>query len=407
SPDPRSAYSQRVPFFDYHRMAEAYWNRLQDGASDVSWPGRPQYFALSSGTTGAEPKRIPVTEAQLSSIRTAGVRQLLSLKNFDLPAQLFEKQVLMLGSSTDLQEAGDYLEGEISGISASNIPGWFGSYYRPGPDIARIDDWDLRLEKISQQAPHWDIGALSGIPSWIQMMLERIIADHGLKHIHELWPDLTLYTTGGVAFEPYQAGFEQLLDHPLIYMDTYLASEGFFGFNARPDTKSMQLVLNHGVYYEFITFTPDNFDDQGLPTDRAEVVPIEQIEAGKDYALIISTCSGAWRYLIGDTIAFTDTERLEFRITGRTQGFLNVVGSQLSEQKLNDAIRHLEQEKDINVKEFTVGAQQVAGQWQHHWYLGLEGRLTETEAANLLDDFLQTRNKNYQVARTKSLKKVE
>lgn len=405
--DPRAAFQAGMRPYDYHRMAAEYWEALHAGDSDVSWPGRPEYFALTSGTTGNRPKRLPVTVDLLDSIREAGVRQLLSLKNFDIPPEVYEKQVLMLGSSTDLQNTQGLPEGEISGISASRLPGWFDNFYKPGKDIAAIHDWDQRLAEIVERAPEWDIGALSGIPSWIQLMLERIIEAHGLKNIHELWPSLSIYTTGGVAFEPYRSSFEQLLDRPLTYMDTYLASEGFFGYNARPETDAMQLVLDNGVYYEFLPFGPDYFDNDGLPHEDAPSVPIDQLEEGKDYALLISTCAGAWRYLIGDTIAFSNLDLLEFRITGRTQGFLNVVGSQLSEQKLNVAIQHLEESSGVSIREYTVGAEKVEGKWWHRWFLGAESELDPGQAAQILDEHLRARNKNYDVARDKALRGVQ
>lgn len=405
--DPRSEFQKRISPYDYHRMARDYWEELYEGGSDVTWPGKPDFFALSSGTTGNKPKRLPVTEDLLDSIREAGTRQLLSLKNFDVPPEVFEKQVLMLGSSTDLKEYQEQLEGEISGISASQLPGWFDSFYKPGRDVAAIDNWDQRLEEIVERAPDWDIGALSGIPSWIQLMLERIIEKHDLDTIHDLWPDLSIYTTGGVAFEPYRAGFEKLLAKPLTYMDTYLASEGFFGYNARPETDAMKLVLDNGVYYEFLPFGPEYFGSDGLPKEHVPSIPIDELEEGKDYALLISTCAGAWRYLIGDTIAFSSLEHLEFHITGRTQGFLNVVGSQLSEQKLNAAIQHLEEESGVSVREYTVGAVKVSDDWQHRWYLGLEGDLDDEKAARLLDEHLRTHNKNYNVARDKALHGVQ
>ena len=233
---PRRTFAEMVPVHDYHQLYDQWWHRVVSGEDNVTWPGRPQYLALSSGTTGNTSKRIPVTDEMLVAIRNTGIQQVTSLANFNLPPQFFEKEIMMLGSSTDLQRNNGFLEGEISGISASNIPAWFKGYYRPGDDIARIADWDQRVLKIAEQARDWDIGALSGIPSWIELMLKKVIEYHGLRNIHEIWPNLSVYTPGGVAFEPYRKSFEKLLAHPLIYLDTYLASEGFLAFQNRPDT---------------------------------------------------------------------------------------------------------------------------------------------------------------------------
>jgi hypothetical protein len=407
APELRHNYAQRVPFYDYDQMQAAYWHRLQESHPDVSWPGNIEYFAISSGTSGSESKRIPVSEAMLDTIRRAGMKQVLSLTHFDVPEVAFESEILMLGSSIDLASKPYGQEGQISGISASRLPAWLdGWYYRPGKKIAAIPDWDERIEAIIEAAPQWNIGALAGIPSWIQLMLKRIIAHYQLDTIHDLWPNLTFYSSGGVPFAPYRQGFEALLAHPLHYLDTYLASEGFFAYTARPDTMAMQLVLDQGCYYEFIPFDGDHVDAEGVPIVGASTVPIEAVQTDRDYVLIVSTCSGAWRYMVGDTIRFTDPQRGEIVITGRTSSFLNVVGSQLSEQKLGQGITTLEEKLQVNIDEYTVSAvQNEAGEWGHQWYLGMsdDGGLDPQEAANVLDEALQSINENYAVARSKAL----
>ena len=225
----------------------------------------------------------------------------------------------MLGSSTEMQETGGHLEGEISGISAGNIPFWFRTYYRPGKDIARIDDWDQRLERIVEKAPDWDIGALSGIPSWIELRLEAVIAEYGLTNIHDIWPNLRVYTSGGVAFGPYEKSFMALMGKPIIVIDTYLASEGFLAFQSRPDTTSMELITDNGIYFEFVPFRPEYIRQDGSITQNAPCLGHGEVKEGRDYVLIISTVGGAWRYLIGDTVEFTDVTRAEIQITGRTK----------------------------------------------------------------------------------------
>ncbi len=406
SKDIRKAYAERVAYVDYDDMFTAYWHKVLEGESDITWPGTVSYFAKSSGTTGKEPKHIPVTNAMIDSIRKTGIQQLLSLSHFDIPAEVFEKEVLMLGSSTDLAFRQGHYEGEISGISASNIPSWFEHVYKPGKEIAKIDDFDQRIHEIAKAAPDWDIGALSGIPSWIHLMLKYIVEYHQLDNIHEIWPNLTLYTSGGVAFEPYRKNIEALLAHPLIYLDTYLASEGFFAFNSRPETPAMQLVLDQGVYFEFVPFDQEHVGEDGKPFPNTKPILIEEVEQDKDYVMVISTCSGAWRYLIGDTIRFTDTIRKEILITGRTKFFLNVVGSQLSVDKMIDGITRLEDFFDIKIEEFTVAAVEINEGWAHKWFIGTEDHVEVEEVSRKLDEFILDNNKGYREARKKALKKV-
>lgn len=400
-------FAQKVPYFDYNSINDTWWKKLHNGEENVTWPGNPDYFALSSGTTGKTSKRIPVTKDMIKAIRWAGIKQVLALSNFDFPSDFFEKGILMLGSSTDLVEQEDHLEGEISGISASNIPSWFRGYYKPGEEIAKIDDWDERVEKIVEEAPNWDIGGLSGIPSWIELMLKEVIKAHNLKNIHEIWPNLEVYTSGGVAFGPYEKSFNALMGRPITVIDTYLASEGFIAFQARPETDAMKLVTDNGIYFEFVPFDPDLIQEDGSLSQKANSLTLAEVEEGQNYVLIISTVSGTWRYLIGDTIEFTDVERAEIKITGRTKFFLNTVGSQLSVNKLDDALQELEHKFDIEVPEYTLCAKKYEDGFYHTWYLGTNAQIKAEEVANALDNSLKEANKNYKVARSKALKGVK
>lgn len=407
SQDIESAFASRIPYYDYNSISEQWWERQLQGESDVTWPGDSDYYALSSGTTGKSSKRIPVTEDMIEAIRQTGIQQVMALSNFNLPSDFFEKEILMLGSSTDLQKKDGHLEGEISGISASNIPFWFKNYYKPGEEIARIDDWDERVASIAAKAPEWDIGALSGIPSWIELMLEEVIKTHKLSHIHEIWPNLQVYTSGGVAFGPYKRSFNALMGKPITIIDTYLASEGFLAFQTRPETDAMQLVTDNGIYFEFVPFEPDYILEDGSIRQDAPCLTLEQVEEGKDYVLIISTVSGAWRYLIGDTIKFTDLDRAEIRITGRTKFFLNTVGSQLSVNKMDDALQAMEKQFDMRIPEYTLCAKRLEDGFYHCWYLGTEDNVDPTELAHALDKYLKEANKNYGVARSKALEGVK
>ncbi|MGB1211296.1 MAG: GH3 family domain-containing protein [Lacinutrix venerupis] len=401
-------FSKTIPYYDYNEINKKWWSKLHDGEENVTWPGTPNYFALSSGTTGKTSKKIPVTDAMLSAIKQAGIDQVTALSNFDLPAEFFTKEAMMLGSSTDLAEKDDHLEGEISGITASNIPSWFKGFYKPGEDIAKIDDWDKRVETIAKRAKQWDIGALSGIPSWMELMLKEVIDYHNLENIHDIWPNLQVYTSGGVAFGPYKKSFNALLGKPVTVIDTYLASEGFLAFQARPETTAMQLVTNGGIYFEFVPFKPEYINQDGSLKDNAPSITLKDVELEQDYVLIISTVSGAWRYLIGDTIEFTDIEKAEIKITGRTKFFLNTVGSQLSVNKLDDAIRYLEEEFNTTIPEYTLCAKRFDDGFYHSWYLGSQNLNEDnTKIVEALDGYLKTANKNYKVARSKALEGVK
>lgn len=406
--DPRQAFAEMVPYYSYDKIRERWWQRVIEGAPDITWPGKVEYFAVSSGTTSAK-KYIPVTEDMIKAIRKAGLQQIKALADFDLPGDFYEKEILMFGSSTNLEEVNGHFEGEISGISASQIPFWFEGVYRPGKEISSIHDWDKRVEALAKEAPNWDIGGVSGIPSWIELMMKKVISYHGVKSIHDIWPNFQVYTSGGVAFEPYRKGFEKITSKPITVIDTYLASEGYIATQIRKETDAMALITNNGIYFEFVPFEPDNMDEDGSVKKGVKALTFEDVEEEVDYVLIITTVSGAWRYMIGDTIAFTDKSRAEIKITGRTKHFLNVVGSHLSVMQMNKAMEGLENEFDFDIKEFTVAAVEMEGEYNHVWYLGLDGKadFDEEKVAQKLDETLQENNKNYKVARSKALKGVK
>ncbi len=402
-----SAFQKQVPIHHYEDIGKSWWEQQQK-FSDITWPGKPSYFALSSGTTGKKSKRIPVTEDMLSAFRQVSISMVENLVNFDLPAEFFEKDILLLSSSANLEKRKDHLEGEISGINSSNIPSWFERFYKPGLEIAQMDDWEERVSYIAKEAPNWDVGAIAGIPPWVKMMLERIIKEHKLKNIHEIWPELQLYASGGVAFEPYRGAFNELMERPIHYTDTYLASEGFFAYTARPDTMNMKLALNHGIFYEFIPFDESSFDEMGNLKEDPTCLTIDQVEEDKEYALIVSTPAGAWRYMIGDLIKFADLSKHEIVLSGRTKYFLNVAGSQLSEEKINNGMGQLAEKLGININEYAVAAiKNGDGEIYHQWVLGTKDKTGDAQVVELLDEIFKNLNKNYKVARTKALKGVQ
>jgi len=406
--DLEAAFRERVPLVDYHQM-HAQWWKQQEKYPDITWPGHPDFFALSSGTTGSKSKRIPITADFIQSMRDVGKSMVRALPDYHLPETLYESEILMLSSSADLVDSKHgYRMGEISGINVSNFPGWYDMFYRPGQEIAAIDDWDERCAAIVKEAPNWDIGAICGIPSWVLLLLRAIIKEHKLNTIHDLWPSLRVYASGGVAFETFRSDFEEVTEKPLIIMDTYLASEGFFAYTTSPDTMDMRLALEHGYYYEFIPFDERGVDDRGQILDNPECISIRDVELDQDYVLVVSSCSGAWRYIIGDTIRFTSIEPHNIVITGRTKFFLNVVGSQLSEEKLDAGILAATESAGISVNEYMVAAlQDDEGDYLHHWVVVTDDAVEDELAfAKMLDENLQGVNKNYAVARSKALKRI-
>lgn len=402
-----AAFQSSVPIYDYDSLHAEWWHYLHEGHENITWPGGQKYFALSSGTT-SNSKAIPVTEDMLEAIRKSGIQQILSLKNFDLPANFFEKDIMMLGSSTELKENNGFLEGEISGISAANIPLWFRKFYKPGSKIAASKDWDERVSRITKAAKNWDIGSMTGIPSWSELLLKEIINYYKVDTIHDIWPNLRVYTTGGVAFGPYRKSFEKLFARPMIYIDTYLASEGYLATQKRPDSNAMALIVDNGVFFEFVEFTDENMDDKGCVKQTAKVLTIEEVQEDVEYVLLISTVAGAWRYMIGDTVMFKDKEKAEIIISGRTKHFLNVVGEQLSVHQMNEAVQKLQEKFDLQVVEFTVASVRKEGQkYMNRWYLGADKVIESSEVTAFLDTTLQELNKNYKVARHQALEGVE
>ncbi len=401
------AFQKEVPIFDYHKMHDEWWEKQQEHP-DITWPGKPEFFALSSGTTGKESKRIPITEEFLQSMRSVGTSLIRSVPNFDFPEELFESEILMLSSSANLSKNDQgHLEGEISGINVSNFPGWYDVFYRPGKEIAAITDWDERVRRIAEEAPHWNIGAIAGIPSWVLLMLKEVIKYNKVENIHQLWPNLTVYATGGVAFETYRKDFEAISGKPITIIDTYLASEGFFSYTARPNTLDMELALSHGYFYEFIPFNEKGVDEFGNLLENPEIHTIADVKKDQDYVMIVSTCAGAWRYQIGDVIKFTSLEPHEIVITGRTKFYLNVVGSQLSEDKMDAAILEVAEQLGNTINEYSVAAvKNDAGDYIHQWVVVSEKDVDEKDFAERLDKSLKEANKNYGVARSKALKGI-
>lgn len=407
SPNPIEAFKQSVPTFDYNTLYDRWWHMTLNQVEDVTWPGRVKYFALSSGTSGAPSKHIPITKDLFRANSRAGLRMFFALSRFNLDPDIFTKDMMMLGGSADLEQGNGYFAGDLSGINASRPPFWLRSYYKPGNRIASIRSWDERIAEIAKNAPNWDVGFIVGIPSWLQLMMEKIIEYHGLKTIHDIWPNLSVCVHGGIHFEPYRKGFERLMARPLVYMDSYLASEGFMAIQDRPETNAMHLMIDNGIFYEFVPFNDNNFDTEGNLRADIETLSIEEVKEGEDYAMLISTCGGAWRYLIGDTVRFTDKRRSEVIITGRTKHYLSICGEHLSVDNMNHGVQHVEEELDVVIPEYTVSAVEVGSFYAHKWYIGCDTPCDATQVKTLIDTKLKEINDDYRVERASVLRDME
>jgi hypothetical protein len=340
------------------------------------------------------------------AIRKTSVRQILTLSKYDLDPEIFEAGILMLGGSTHLNRKGSVFEGDLSGIQAARLPFWFQHFYKPGKKIARSRNWDAKLDEMARKATEWDIGVIVGVPAWIQILMEKVIKYHRVNTIHDVWPNLRVYVHGGVSFDPYRKGFEKLLARPIFYIETYLASEGFIAFQSYPNKRSMRLVLNNGIFYEFVPFEAKNFDANGEIHPDAETLMIDEVEEGKEYAILLSTCSGAWRYLIGDVIKFTSLEDMEIVITGRTKHFLSLCGEHLSVDNMNKAIELVANELNIAIPEFTVAGIPYDSLFAHHWFIGTDDTVDPKALKEKIDLHLKELNDDYAVERSAALKEV-
>lgn len=401
-----SAFQSTVKTHDYNSMYKNWWHRAKSGESGVSWPGKIKYFALSSGTSEASSKYIPVTNDMLKVIRKVILRQMISFVHLGLPKEHFERKALMVGGSTDLKYNGVYYEGDLSGITTSTVPFYVQGYSEPSMQIRSVSDWEAKIQEIANNAKEWDIGFVCGVPAWIQILFEKIIDQYKVNNIHDIWPNLNVFIHGGVSFSPYKKGFEKLLGRPIHYMDTYLASEGYVAFQTRQDTDAMKMMLDNGMFYEFVPFNEKNFDEDSNMVENPETLHIDQVKEGVEYALLISTCSGAWRYLIGDVIKFTSVEKSEIIIAGRTKHFLSLCGEHLSQDNMNRAIELVSKELNVDIKEFTVCGINYDSMFAHHWFIGTDDKVDAKVLRDRLDETLKELNDDYRVERISALKNV-
>lgn len=400
-----NSFQNSVPTYDYVKMLDEFWERTRNGSPNVSWPGKTKFFGLTSGTTDSASKTVPLTMDMIRAIRKTSLSQIRTLTSFKLPDSFYTKNVLMIGGSTNLTKVGERLEGDLSGIMMKNLPVWFQRYYKPGKKIAKIKDWATKLDEITKNAHKWDIGIIAGVPAWVQILIEKVIKHNNVSNIHEVWPNFRLFVHGGVSFAPYRESFKKFLGKEIYYLETYLASEGFIAYR-HADENSMKLVLNNGIFYEFVEFNESNFDSNGNLLSNAEIITIDKVIENKDYALLLSTCAGAWRYLLGDTIKFVNLNNSEIVITGRTKHFLSLCGEHLSVDNMNKAVKIVAETLGININEFTVAGIPYEGLFAHEWYIGTETKIDNNNFKKLLDKAIVELNDDYGVERKAALKEI-
>ncbi len=399
-------FAKQVAPGDYSNMLP-WWERARNGEKDITWPGKVNYFALSSGTSEGASKYIPVTTDMLKTIKRTSTRQLLSIaRTDDLPKDAMTKDSLMVSGSTDLEFNGNNYSGDLSGITTGNLPLWFQPFSKPVRETRKKKDWQEKIDEMVREAKKWDVGMVAGVPAWIQILFEKIIDYYKLNTIHDIWPNFRVYIHGGHSLEPYKKSFEKLLGQPIYYFETYLASEGFLAFKNSPDAAGMRLQIKGGIYYEFVPFDDENFTEDGNLKPDAEALTLMDVEMGKEYALLISTCAGTWRYLIGDTIKFVDFKNLEMVITGRTKHFLSLVGEHLSVENMTKAVSLISDELNTEMREFTVCGERYDNLFAHHWYIACDEPVDQEYVRKRLDELLCELNDDYAVERKHALKDV-
>lgn len=399
-------FQNLVPTHIYETI-KPWWIRALNGERDVVTKGQIRYFALSSGTSDGSSKYVPFSQKQLWQFRRQSLR--LSLKialNKKIPATTFSKHHLLIGGSSNLDYNGASYTGDLSGIVQLKIPFWYQSFSKPGREAMKMQ-WDNKIQNIVDNAADWNVSMITGIPSWVQIVLERIVEHYKIKNIHELWPDLKVYIHSGIRAEPYINSINRLFGSKVFWYESYLASEGFFAFKEKPEKEGMKLILGDNNFYEFVPFNEDNFDENGLIKPAAKPITIEAVEQGIDYALLITTCSGAWRYIIGDTVRFTNADNAEIIVSGRTKHFLSVTGEHLSVDNMNKAVEYVSETLGFTCKEFTVYAEPFEGAFSHVWYIGTNGNVDVQKAKALLDEQLMKLNDDYRTERKYALKNIE
>ena len=386
----------QVPVNTYEEL-KGDIDRMRQGETDILWPGRVKWYAKSSGTTNDKSKFIPVSNEGLQKIHYAGGRDSVAIYLRNNPqSRMFDGKGLILGGShAPNYNLKDSLVGDLSAILIENINPLVNLVRVPKKQTALLSDFEVKRERIAREAMNKNVTNISGVPSWMLSVLTCMMEMTGKKHLEEVWPNIEVFFHGGVAFTPYRKQYEQLITSPRMhYMETYNASEGFFGIQDDPADKAMSLMIDYGVFYEFI------------PMDGGDPVPLWGVETGKNYAMVISTSCGLWRYEIGDTVQFTSTNPYKFIISGRTKHFINAFGEELIVDNAEQGLAYACEQTGAEVLEYTAAPvfMDANAKCRHQWLIEFSKRPQDLQQfADLLDKRLQEINSDYEAKRYKNI----
>lgn len=395
------SFAGSSPINTYEEL-KGYIDRMRHGEKDILWPGRTYWYAKSSGTTNDKSKFIPVTRTCLKDTHYRGGTDAVALYLGNNPSsRMFSGKALILGGS----HAPNYnlahsLVGDLSAILIENVSAFVNHYRTPSKEIALLGDFEEKRNRIAQVAIHENITNLSGVPSWMLSVLTRVMEISGKKTLNEVWPDLEVFFHGGVAFTPYREQYRQLITgQSMHYMETYNASEGFFGLQSDLQDKAMMLMIDYGVFYEFIPM-------EDLGKENPHIVPLWGVETGKNYAMVISASNGLWRYMIGDTVKFTEKNPYKFIITGRTKSFINAFGEELIIDNAENGLKAACEATGAQVSEYTAAPVYMdeQGKCRHQWVIEFAKEPSSLETfTTVLDKTLQTINSDYEAKRFKDI----
>jgi hypothetical protein len=394
------AFSERVPLFKYEEF-EPYIERARQGESNIFWPEPIRWFAKSSGTTNAKSKFIPVSNEALENCHYKAAKDLLCLYlNNNENSQLFTGKSLRLGGSKQLYEDKNTFFGDLSAILIDNMPFWAELSSTPSNKTSLMSEWESKMKAIINEVRNENVTSFAGVPSWMLVLFNRIIQETGRGDLLELWPNAEVYFHGGVSFEPYKDQYMKLLPSDRFrYYEIYNASEGFFAIQDQNNCNELLLMLDYGIFYEFIPM--DTFG-----TSNQKIIPLSQVEIGKNYAIVITTNAGLVRYLIGDTVRFTNLLPYRIKITGRTKHFINVFGEELMIENTDRALAKTCVEFNAEVAEYTVAPIFMLGKEKgaHEWIVEFTKEPNNLQLfSEVLDKNLQALNSDYEAKRTNNM----
>ena len=390
-------FRQRIPLQDYDSLKPLI-DRHRKGENNVIWPSTIKWFAKSSGTTNTRSKFIPVSTEALEECHFKGGKDMLGMYCQNHPdTKIFSGKGLSIGGSHQVDsEQPNVFQGDLSAVLLQNLPLWTELFRTPKLEVALMDDWEAKMAEMIRITKGQNITNIQGVPSWTLVLLQRILTETGKTSISEVWPNLEVFFHGAVSFVPYRAQFKQVIGGSGInYMETYNASEGFFAIQDRPDSDDMLLMLDYGIYYEFIPM-------EQWHRDQPESLLLHEVEVGKQYALIISTNAGLWRYAIGDTVTFTSTDPFRIRVTGRTKHFINAFGEELIIENAEKAIRAACIGTNSEITDYTAAPLFISDKTngRHEWLIEFATPPPRIEHfAKLLDNTLRELNSDYDAKR--------